>query len=226
MVQGIQWTEAEYALIAEWEKEKAKNFDLPFPAALTLRLFLHKDLSEQGIASCDVFDTFKTPTAGHRAMLASAKRFVNLSVGPDGQWVPRIYMRGIRGVGKTHLAQACLYDLLQRNQKVLYWTVGQFWARIKHTFGQHDSPEDQYTLSKQAGLADVLIFDDLRMDEKQWQKEILFRVLDMRVKMPTFITGVARPDEFETMFGEDSASRLLDYEMHDISKNVQPWRGR
>lgn len=114
---------------------------------------------------------------------------------PEG-W---LLIMGTYGCGKTHLAAAIAYELLQSGHSVLFQVVPDLLDHLRTSF----SPGSEMTydeLFDQIRSIPILILDDLgSQSSSAWVQEKLFQLLNHRynLKLPTVITTNSRLDDIE-----------------------------
>lgn len=149
-----------------------------------------------------------------------AKRFVDQYRAGSKQG---LYLFGIPGSGKTHLAAAIGNAVLSAR----FMTAPELLLSIKKTFkddGADDSLLDSLSQTK------LLILDDLGSEKPtEWVKETLFILIDRRYthNLPTVITSNYSLDELKMRLGYRIASRIAEVcEMVELRPNDYRIKGK
>ncbi len=129
-----------------------------------------------------------------------------------------LFFAGTPGIGKTYLCIAILKNYLEKfiNPDVVNWgayTERNLLSFLRQKINEgHDYSYDLKNIAEK----DFLILDDLGSSRgtgaTDWQKEIMFDLIDMRWgnRLPTVITSNIWIDELEKIYGERFVSRLKD----------------
>lgn len=91
-----------------------------------------------------------------------------------------LYLTGICGVGKTHLATGIALSLIEQEYKVICKPSVTMLADIKATYDDNNNL-NEYELLKDYLRADLLIIDDLGKELiTDWSLSMLYTILNMR----------------------------------------------
>lgn len=151
------------------------------------------------------FDSFKTeyqPTA-----FTVARRYADEF--KAGKTQKGLYLYGLAGSGKTHLA-AAIGTKLMLDVSARFITVPELLIDIRKTFGKND--QDNTILDRLAS-AGLLILDDLGSEKPtEWVQETLFVLIDRRYTAyrPTIITSNDSLDQLKNKLGYRIASRIAE----------------
>lgn len=141
------------------------------------------------------FETYAPYDAGTKAALAAVQRWAK---GEGQRW---IYLHGVPGCGKTHLAAAAANYLTGEGEvPTLFITMPEMlrWLREAFDQGPNDAGErmDYSSRLQVVQSAPVLILDDLGAEKgSEWVDEVTWLVLDARYRAqaPTFIASNVAP---------------------------------
>lgn len=151
--------------------------------------------------------TFATWEAYTPALAEVAQVAREYAESPDG-W---LVLYGGVGCGKSHLAVAITWALLERGVAAYYQVVPDLLRRVRETFGA-DAEETTAALWDRLERCDVLILDDLGAERaNEWVRELLYQVIDARYRAeaPTVVVSNLSPQEIGGRIG----SRLLDADL-------------
>lgn len=145
-------------------------------------------------------------TDGRKTALRFAREWV------DGK-LPGLVLTGEVGVGKTTIAAAAAWEMVQRDR--LRWvSVPVLMARLSGGFGSPDRGEALRVLSGHTAL----VLDDLdKTRPSEYGAEQLFLAIDSRLTagvpllITTNLTPAAIGDRFPDQWGPSIASRLVGY---------------
>lgn len=150
------------------------------------------------------FETWVADTDERQAALRNAKWYVDnfAQMETEGKG---LYIAGDSERGKTHLAAAIAYALVQQSIPVVITSFGDLLSRIRATF--RDGHETEATLLAVMESVDLLVIDDLGKETPtEWALERLFAIVDNRVttKRPIIITTNYTNEElYNRMVGND-----------------------
>lgn len=117
-----------------------------------------------------------------------------------------LFLYGIPGTGKTHLA-AAIGNSLKLSDYTRFVTAPELLLQIKKGFGK-----DEEYLDRLAGTQ-LLILDDLGSEKPtEWVQETLFVLIDRRYTQyrPTIVTSNFSLDEIKDRLGYRIASRIAE----------------
>ena len=90
-----------------------------------------------------------------------------------------LYISGVYGCGKTHLACAVIQELINKRFTIYFSTVSQLLADLKSDF--FDKPYRDKSLYDLVRTCDLLILDDIGAEKiTDWVRETLFIILNYR----------------------------------------------
>lgn len=122
-----------------------------------------------------------------------------------------LLLLGNVGNGKTHLAVAIAYEVMQQGYSAIITTTADMLARITSTWGQPEGGAEREALIQQHAHVPLLIIDELGgMKCRGREREILYRILATRhaAMLPTVFTGNLTRDELPEYIGAQIVSRL------------------
>jgi DNA replication protein DnaC len=108
--------------------------------------------------------------------------------------VPRMYVYGPPGNGKTHLAAAAANHLLAQGRAVLFSTAPELLAMIRDGFDSGQA-EDLIGVCQ---CVPWLVVDDLGAERlTDWAAEVLFRIFNARyvARAHTLVASNVRPED-------------------------------
>ncbi len=121
-----------------------------------------------------------------------------------------LFLWGVPGTGKTHLAVAVLSEKLDVGTPGLFIEVPDMLARIRETFNGNGASAEQ--MIRAVCEVDVLVLDDLGAEKpSEWVKEQLFRIVNTRYSNCRFtvVTTNLTQKELALRIGERTVSRLI-----------------
>lgn len=175
------------------DREKQEELE-----AATARLALPPRFARATFAN---FDKAMQPTAHE-----FAQRFVSTF---DAKAFKGLYLYGLAGSGKTHLAAAIGNHLLLR-ARPRFVTSPELLLQIKKTYGNQNG-DDEYI--DRLSYAKLLIIDDLGSEKPtEWVQETLFVIIDRRYThyLPTIFTSNFSLDQLKERLGYRLASRIAE----------------
>jgi DNA replication protein DnaC len=135
-----------------------------------------------------------------------------------------LYLFGEPGVGKS-FAAALLYQRWPQDQRVAWWLMPEFTARIVEcrkigyslaTVNGMQYERTESTWWRLLAQQDLAVFDDVGIaptDRDGWHSqmcfEVAFQVSDKRAKRPTVYTSNVKPSELKGIYDARIASRML-----------------
>ncbi|WBS98343.1 ATP-binding protein [Lacticaseibacillus paracasei] len=139
-------------------------------------------------------ESFNTYRADHGS---EAERNLNQARQLAGRYLDRSYkantiLTGKPGTGKTHLAMGMLRainDNIKPNAMCLFLSVNEVVRLVKDSFNNKQSPYTEARITRLAGLASVLVLDDLgseasfkstNTEASDWVQQLLFGILNKR----------------------------------------------
>lgn len=166
------------------------------------------------------FASFKPDDFSREAYLA-AKEWALVQRG----W---LIIHGEPGCGKTHLACACVHDLLGRGKRVRFWYAPDLARAAKRAIGQGDGAED--FLLRELMDEPSLVLDDLgaARPTDYVLSEVLEPLFDYRYrrKLPTLVTMISSPEVNKSEISESICRRMQDPRLARVVENTAPqWRG-
>lgn len=162
------------------------------------------------------FSTFKARANWKDALALKGQVMqwaAQMQAGPAGRW---LVLHGGYGLGKSHLAAACVRQVVEQGEHSAFFRVWpEYLQRLKLSWSTRNDPDGEREADIIAELARgwLVVLDDLdKVNPTDWQREQLFVVLDRRLtdQLPTIITCNARPGPaLAQIIGKASADRLL-----------------
>ena len=173
------------------------------------------------LAQTMTFDSFTTQggvgaTAAHKRSLTRALNAAKLFAdGPSG-W---LYLAGMTGVGKTHLAAAIVGKCIEQGRDVLFRFVPDLLDDLRRSYSPSGSKSFDRTFNLVRDV-DVLVLDDLGAEASTaWAEEKLYQLIVHRhdSMMPTVFTSRTALEtigdaetQITTRYSEAIVSRLSD----------------
>ena len=120
-----------------------------------------------------------------------------------------LILTGTVGVGKTHLAVACVQDAISRGLSALYVKEADMLGEIKEALGEKGS-SDRRVIRKFSGY-DLLVVDEMsKRDHSTYDTAAMFDIIDNRfmAKRRTIFAGNLNGDELKAHFTEPMQSRI------------------
>ena len=151
------------------------------------------------------FSTFET-IPGTAVALAVATK---MAVAPEG-WLTLL---GEYGTGKTHLAMAAVYALLDQGQRAWFTTAGELLDRWRSRYGKEEMDFGQMFQSD-CLRPSLVVVDDLGSERgTEWAMERLTMFLDTRYgrNLPTIITTNNDKPTLARRSGGRIADRVFDH---------------
>lgn len=187
------------------------------------------------------FGTFQETGENRRALAACrryAEDFDNM-LPKHGQPEPGrngMFISGLPGTGKTHLAAAISNFLLSQGKPVICMTMIDLLERIKRTFNKNGADEGEVLqVYKNVPL---LVIDDIGKEPPtEWAISTVYNIINSRYEayLPTIITANYAPDELinrmtpratgDSTTARATIDRLLEM-CNGISLTGKSWRGR
>lgn len=139
------------------------------------------------------FDSFNadgaaSATADERASLSIALGTAKEFASRPERW---LYLHGLTGVGKTHLAVAIANVRISQGGSVSFWTVPDLLDRLRHAYSSDDEASF-YNLFDEVRSSELLVLDDFgAQNMTDWALEKIYQLLVHRHDrmMPTVITS-------------------------------------
>lgn len=119
-----------------------------------------------------------------------------------------LLIAGNYGTGKTHLATAIAYRLIENNQHVKFGTYTDLLENIKGEFGDKN-PQELHSLK----TVSVLILDDIGKEKQsEWTRATMFDVVNARYDnmLPTVFTTNLTARGLEDYLGGAVYSRICE----------------
>lgn len=128
-------------------------------------------------------------------------------------WTPQtrkgLYLYGLAGSGKTHLAAAIGNDLMQ-TARPRFISSPELLLQIKKTYNNQHSDDE---LIDRMSYTKLLIIDDIGSEKPtEWVQETLFVIIDRRYTnyLPTIFTSNLSLDQLQERLGYRIASRIAE----------------
>lgn len=136
------------------------------------------------------FETFKVNPDNNNAFIICedyADRFKEIKGKGIG-----LLIYGSYGAGKTHLAAAVTHSLIKQNQKVIFGTLISLLGKIKASYNDEYTKENENTIINKYLNCDLLVIDDLGKEKTtDWMMEKLYYIINSRYEglKPIIITS-------------------------------------
>lgn len=130
----------------------------------------------------------------------------------SGDRMRGVLMVGLPGRGKTHLAVACIRELMERRKYPGVYNVAEVVTRIQSTYGYTDSFESRHKILEEVFKPQVVLLDDLGKERKTQDVEsIIYEIIDgLYRRRRTLICCSNLPGkEFVERYDDAVRSRLL-----------------
>lgn len=150
------------------------------------------------------FENFETPI-----QLTAADFSVKFAESYTKDTRKGLYLYGLAGSGKTHLAAAIANRLILK-ARPRFITVPELLLEIKKTYGNSHGDDE---LIDKLSYTKLLILDDLGSEKPtEWVQETLFVILDRRYThyLPTIFTSNFSLDQIKERLGYRIASRIAE----------------
>lgn len=148
------------------------------------------------------FETYKTAKQENVKLLTIAKDFLTNKKG--------LFLSGVCGTGKTHLAVACYISLKLSGKSVKFISVPELLLEIRETFNNNGETERE--LIERYSEYEFLFLDDLGVEKQShFSSESLYLLLDRRdrqAKEKIFITSNLSLQEISERLSDRIASRI------------------
>lgn len=142
------------------------------------------------------------------------RRFLNATVKRLEPLADSLYITGVRGTGKTHLAAAILRErVLDRRPHVsdIAWiSVPDLLLKIRATFRDR-SEQSESGIIEEYSDCKLLVLDDMGVEKtSEWSLQTLYTIIDRRYReeRQTIITSNLSLDELAEKLDDRIASRL------------------
>lgn len=130
-----------------------------------------------------------------------------------------LIMFGAAGTGKTYLAKSLMFQLIKEGKKVLFLNALSL-KKIAYSFNDKKAMARLDRIIKYAGLADLLIFDDLGTESNgqsltnikeasQTIQSLIYELANQRTNKPTLITTNLDIYGLQDIYQEQIISRLI-----------------
>ena len=133
-----------------------------------------------------------------------------------------LFMKGVVGCGKTHIAVAILKEVIAKGFTGLYYNMVDLLSDIRSTYGNNTSISEQELLDE-IQAPDLLVLDDLGAEKTtEWVNDRLYLIIHRRYDSgkPILVTTNLGLDELAEKVGERTVSRIC--EMCDMFKSPFP----
>lgn len=137
----------------------------------------------------------------------------------DRSYKPNTILTGKPGTGKTHLAMAMLQAVnehIKPDAACLFLSVNEVVRRVKDSFNNRESPYTEARITRLAGLANLLVLDDLgseasfrssNTEASDWVQQLLFGILNKRSGR-TIVTTNLNSAELARIYNPKLLSRM------------------
>lgn len=123
-----------------------------------------------------------------------------------------LYIFGMVGSGKTHLACSIANELIKRSFNVLFMVVPDYLEEIKYSWERGSNGHEKEIIDR-ARDASVLVMDDLGAHcYSDWTKSKIYTLLNYRINnnLPTVITSNLEYHEIEKYLDYRISSRIIE----------------
>ncbi len=127
-----------------------------------------------------------------RHALAAAQAYAER---PDGHW---LYLCGPNGSGKTHLAAAIAYRLVEQLYSIRWETAPDLLDELRAGYDVRNVDDAMIARLDRLRSVDVLVLDELGAERAtEWADEKLYQILNYRAvhALPTVITSNLRRED-------------------------------
>lgn len=136
-------------------------------------------------------ETFKTPSAGHREALAACMERVDTLVTRPYDASRNVFLYGPAGVGKTHLQQAIVREVIRAGRPAVYVNARDLALSLQSASrdGAAESPE---SIMARLSKPHLIVLDDLGATKaSRFQADNIYTLLDRRCQsaLPTIISS-------------------------------------
>lgn len=121
-----------------------------------------------------------------------------------------LYLHGMAGVGKTHLAVAVVNAVLNENPTYLGYALFTSVSELMFLHRKNKATNADWIVA-QCIEAPLLVLDDLGSERANDEaKEVLYTIIDCRYQecLPTMITSTLDDSELEERYGTNFVSRI------------------
>lgn len=122
-----------------------------------------------------------------------------------------ILMKGMTGLGKTHLSLAIANEVIKRGYSVVYVSAPDILSKLEHEHFSYDYNEEQ-TLMQSLVECDLLIIDDLGTEFKtQFTSTVMYNLFNTRInaQKPVIINTNLTGAELERDYSQRFTSRIM-----------------
>lgn len=125
-----------------------------------------------------------------------------------------IYLWGMPGCGKTHIAYALMKDLIEHTSKeVLFYNTGDFLEKLRDEFNGFGRDEGDEGLFRETMNFDgILFFDDIGAEkETDWVRERLYLIINKKYedRLPMIFTSNCDMEILSARLGDRITSRVI-----------------
>ena len=123
---------------------------------------------------------------------------------------PSVYIQGVVGTGKTHVAYALAKKHYEINKYTQFWNVTELLFEIKRDFNREENLKKTDNLLSFSGL---LFLDDIGAEKPtEFVAETLYMIINNRYNntWPTIFTSNLSLAELAERIGDRSASRIAE----------------
>lgn len=203
---------------APTNESESTNWQLKANKADALGYMRHSSVITDPDVYNKKFSNFITRTKEQKEAKAVAKRVVDDMM--TGETVHAIFT-GPTGTGKSHLAMACLWEVLERSwfkQHVMFVDFRELLTKTKQGF-HDDAAFKQYSqfVADEIQKADVVVIDDLGSEagddvgsyqSSQYNMDVSTRIFQGRANKNTIVTTNRSGKELKKIYGSRVISRM------------------
>ncbi|MBZ9635618.1 ATP-binding protein [Clostridium sp. FP1] len=189
------WVEFDEQLKLKKENEEKKEAERQYKERLE-KMIKQSNLGEK--FKTRTFTTFKISNenkVAHETCRRYAEKFKALNKKGIG-----LLITGNYGAGKTHLAAAIAHELIKQNYQPIFGTLITLLGKVKASYGDTHSKENEEQIINRYINCDLLIIDDLGKEKPtEWILEKLYYIVNCRYENNKPITITSNYNDTKLM---------------------------